>query len=135
MGAGDLEHTVAPQGHDEFTEIAYDLEVLRQRSIRSQQLDLVRRLSEQLEDKNGDLEKTLDELHATQDQVVSRQKLAEIGELAAGIAHEVRNPLNIISNFAGASRELMEELQEELQEEIQDAEDPGRGGKHGWGKG
>ena len=112
MGGGDLEHTMEPTGHDEFTEIAYDLEVLRQRSIRSQQLDTVRQLSEELEDKNQALEQTLQELHDTQDQMISRQKLAEIGELAAGIAHEVRNPLNIMSNFAGASRELMEELQE-----------------------
>ena len=112
MGGGDLEYTMEPTGHDEFTEIAYDLEVLRQRSIRSQQLDTVRQLSEELEDKNQALEQTLQELHDTQDQMISRQKLAEIGELAAGIAHEVRNPLNIMSNFAGASRELMEELQE-----------------------
>ena len=117
MGAGDLDHTVSPTGHDEFTEIAYDLEVLRQRSIRSQQLDTVRLLSEELEDKNQTLENTLDELHTTQDQVVSRQKLAEIGELAAGIAHEVRNPLNLIANFAGASRELMSELEEHMEEQ------------------
>ena len=129
MGAGDLEHNIRPQGHDEFTEITYDLEVLRQRSIRSEQLDLVRGLSEELEDKNQALEKTLNELHTTQDQVVSRQKLAEIGELAAGIAHEVRNPLNIISNFAGSSRELMEELTEELMEAP--AEENGEGKSQG----
>ena len=117
MGAGDLDHTVPPTGQDEFTEIAYDLEVLRQRSIRSQQLDLVRQLSDELQDKNQALEATLQELHNTQDQVISRQKLAEIGELAAGIAHEVRNPLNIIANFAGASGELMTELEEHLREQ------------------
>ena len=116
MGAGDLEHTVPPRGHDELTEIAYDLEVLRERSIRSQELDLVRQLSEQLQDKNDALESTLVELRYTQDQVVSKQKLAEIGELAAGIAHEVRNPLNIISNYSATSRSLMEELLEVLQE-------------------
>ena len=116
MGAGDLEHTVPPRGHDELTEIAHDLEVLRERSIRSQELDLVRQLSEQLQDKNDALESTLVELRYTQDQVVSKQKLAEIGELAAGIAHEVRNPLNIISNYSATSRSLMEELLEVLQE-------------------
>ena len=117
MGAGDLDHTVPPRGHDELTEIAYDLEVLRQRSIRSEELDLVRELSEQLQDKNAALKSTLEELRDTQDQVVSRQKLAEIGELAAGIAHEVRNPLNIISNYSATSRSLMEELLEVLGEE------------------
>ncbi len=123
MGAGDLEYTVPPRGHDELTEIAYDLEVLRERSIRSQELDLVRQLSEELQDKNAALEETLLELHNTQDQVVSKQKLAEIGELAAGIAHEVRNPLNIISNFSATSRSLMEELVETMAEDETDPEE------------
>ena len=122
MGAGDLEHTVPPRGHDELTEIAYDLEVLRERSIRSQELDLVRQLSEELQDKNGELENTLVELRNTQDQMISKQKLAEIGELAAGIAHEVRNPLNIISNYSATSRSLMDELLEVLGEEDTDHE-------------
>ena len=120
MGAGDLEHSVPPKGHDELTEIAYDLEVLRERSIRSQELDLVRQLSEQVQDKNEILEQTLVELHNTQDQVVSKQKLAEIGELAAGIAHEVRNPLNIISNYSATSTSLMQELVETLDDEDTD---------------
>ena len=123
MGAGDLEYTVAPKGHDEITEITYDLEVMRERSIRSQELDVVRQLSEELQDKNETLESTLVELHNTQDQVVSKQKLAEIGELAAGIAHEVRNPLNIISNFSATSRSLMEELLEIMAEEDADPDE------------
>lgn len=117
MGAGDLDHSVPPRGHDELTEITYDLEVLRERSLRSQELDLVRELSEELQDKNATLENTLVELRNTQDQMISKQKLAEIGELAAGIAHEVRNPLNIISNFSATSSSLMEELVETIQEE------------------
>ena len=79
------------------------------------QLDEVRRLSEELQEKNEILETTLVELRNTQDQVVSKQKLAEIGELAAGIAHEVRNPLNIINSFSSASRSLMEELVETVE--------------------
>ena len=47
MGAGDLAHTVRPRGNDEITEIAFDLEVLRHRSVRFQQLDLVQQLSEE----------------------------------------------------------------------------------------
>ena len=117
MGDGDLEHSIQPRGHDELTEITYDLEVLRERSLRSQELDLVRELSEELQDKNATLENTLVELRNTQDQMISKQKLAEIGELAAGIAHEVRNPLNIISNFSATSKSLMEELVETIQEE------------------
>ena len=120
MGAGDLEYSVTPQGHDEITEIAYDLAVLREQSIRSQELNLVKQLSEELQDKNDTLEQTLVNLRNTQDQVVSKQKLAEIGELAAGIAHEVRNPLNIISNYSTASVSLMQELVETLAEEDTD---------------
>ena len=122
MGAGDLEYTVPPRGHDELTEIAYDLEVLRERSLRSQELDLVRELSEAIQDKNETLESTLAELRNTQDQMISKQKLAEIGELAAGIAHEVRNPLNIISNYSVTSVSLMEELIETVN--AADAADP-----------
>ena len=120
MGAGDLEYSVPPRGHDELTEIAFDLEVLRERSLRAQELNLVRQLSEQLQDKNQALEETMTELSNTQDQMVSKQKLAEIGELAAGIAHEVRNPLNIISNYAATSKSLMEELLETVREETDD---------------
>ena len=117
MGAGDLEHSVPPRGHDELTEITYDLEVLRERSLRSQELDLVRELSKELQDKDATLDNTLVELRNTQDQMISRQKLAEIGVHTAGIAHEVINPLNIISNFSATSSSLMEELVETIQEE------------------
>ena len=116
MGAGDLTHNVTPTGNDEITEVAYDLEILRRRSVRSQQLDLVQQLSEDLQDKNNELEDILNQLHHTQDQMVSRQKLVELGELAAGVAHEISNPLNFITNFSQGSEQLMEELQDTLPE-------------------
>ena len=109
MGAGDLNHSVRPTGNDEITEIFYDLEVLRRQSVRAQRLDLVQRLSDDLQEKNTELEAVLAELHATQDQVVSRQKLAELGELTAGVAHEIRNPLNLIQNFARTSDAMVSE--------------------------
>ena len=114
MGAGDLTYWVRPSGNDEITEIAYDLEVLRRRQVRAQQLDLVQELSDDLLNKNEELSTVLDELHLMQDQVVSRQKLAELGALTAGVAHEIRNPLNLIQNFAQSSEEMMQELQETL---------------------
>lgn len=116
MGAGDLTYTVSPSGNDEITEISYDLEVLRRQSVRAQRLDLVQELSEDLQHKNNELEVVLEELHTAQDQVISRQKLAEMGELTAGVAHEIRNPLNLSQNFARASEEMMRELQETLAE-------------------
>ena len=66
---------------------------------------------------NEELKETLARLRETQDQVIARQKLAEIGALSAGIAHEIRNPLNIIGNFAVTSRNLAEELVEVLGDE------------------
>ena len=114
MGTGDLAHTVRPRGNDEITEIAHNLEVLRRRSVRSQELDLVQQLSKDLQEKNEELEDILQQLHQTQNQVISRQKLVELGELTAGVAHEIRNPLNFIRNFSQTSEKLMEELKETL---------------------
>ena len=116
MGAGDLTHTVVPTGSDEITELFYDLEVLRRQSVRAQQLDLVQDLSAELLEKNDELESVVAELRDTQDQVVSRQKLAELGALTAGVAHEIRNPLNLIQNFSRTSQSMMQELRDTLAE-------------------
>ena len=56
------------------------------------------------------LEDTLENLRRTQQQVVKQEKLASLGALTAGIAHEIRNPLNFVNNFAALSTELIEEL-------------------------
>ncbi|MYK40368.1 MAG: hypothetical protein F4049_09150, partial [Gemmatimonadetes bacterium] len=57
------------------------------------------------------------DLQLAQDQIVMREKLAALGELTAGVAHEIQNPLNFVKNFAEVSEELLEELQEVLEEE------------------
>lgn len=61
------------------------------------------------------LKKALDELKAAQEQMIAREKLAALGTLTAGIAHELRNPLNFVNNYAESSVELTDELLEELE--------------------
>ena len=114
MGAGDLDYKVAMTQKDEITQVAQALETLRQSSIKAIQLDLVKKLSADLEQKNERLEQVLAELRRTQDQIILRQKLVEMGELTAGVAHEIRNPLNFVHNFSETSRELLDELRETL---------------------
>jgi signal transduction histidine kinase len=58
------------------------------------------------------VEQTLNELKATQAQLVQREKMASLGELTAGIAHEIQNPLNFVNNFSEVSVELLDELKE-----------------------
>jgi signal transduction histidine kinase/ligand-binding sensor domain-containing protein len=62
-----------------------------------------------------DLQKTLDELKDTQDQLVQSEKLASLGQLTAGIAHEIQNPLNFVNNFASLSMGLADEMKENIE--------------------
>lgn len=64
--------------------------------------------------KNEALNKTISKLKATQSQLVQSEKMASLGELTAGIAHEIQNPLNFVNNFAEISSELVDEMNEEL---------------------
>ena len=61
-----------------------------------------------------DLQHTLSELKLTQQQLVHSEKMASLGELTAGIAHEIQNPLNFVNNFSEVSNELIDEMNEEL---------------------
>jgi signal transduction histidine kinase len=72
----------------------------------------------QLETAKNQIEKTLTELKSTQSQLIQAEKMASLGALTAGIAHEIQNPLNFVNNFSELSNELMEELKEELAEGI-----------------
>jgi signal transduction histidine kinase len=60
------------------------------------------------------VETSLEDLRTTQDRLVQTQKLASLGQLTAGIAHEIKNPLNFVNNFSGVSVELIDELEETL---------------------
>jgi two-component system, NtrC family, sensor kinase len=72
------------------------------------------RLFESVEARTRELAKSLEDLRATQDRLVQTQKLASLGQLTAGIAHEIKNPLNFVNNFSGISTELIDELRESL---------------------
>ncbi len=61
-----------------------------------------------------ELENTLKDLKATQSQLVHSEKMASLGELTAGIAHEIQNPLNFVNNFSELNKELLQELKEEM---------------------
>jgi two-component system NtrC family sensor kinase len=67
-----------------------------------------------IEETNSALKKSLEELKATQAQLIHSEKMASLGELTAGIAHEIQNPLNFVNNFSDVSRELLEEMNAEL---------------------
>jgi signal transduction histidine kinase len=65
---------------------------------------------EELERAREKAERALDQLRATQQQLIVQQKMASLGELTAGIAHEIKNPLNFVNNFAALSGELLDEF-------------------------
>jgi signal transduction histidine kinase len=68
------------------------------------------RLFEQVQERTKELSLSLDELRTAQDRLVQTEKLASLGQLTAGIAHEIKNPLNFVNNFSALSAELIDEL-------------------------
>ncbi|MET3841780.1 GAF domain-containing protein [Bradyrhizobium sp. OAE829] len=68
------------------------------------------RLLHELRERTEDLTRSLEELRAAQDRLVQTEKLASLGQLTAGIAHEIKNPLNFVNNFSALSAELTDEL-------------------------
>lgn len=69
-----------------------------------------------VEESNLALQKTLEDLKSAQNQLVQQEKLASLGQLTAGIAHEIKNPLNFVNNFSELSIELIDEVFEELEQ-------------------
>ncbi len=88
---------------------------LRQTEEQKSQLELLvaERTSEILSQKE-ELQHALDHLRATQEQLIQQEKLASLGQLTAGIAHEIKNPLNFVNNFSELSADFLHEISEEM---------------------
>jgi signal transduction histidine kinase len=105
----DLQQMVLQASLDK-ERLAKEKEMERSQLIEQQNAEL----EQQVEARTAQLKKSIDELKTTQQQLVQSEKLASLGELTAGIAHEIQNPLNFVNNFSEVSVELTSELKEEL---------------------
>ncbi len=89
-------------------------EAKKEAEAMQQRNDELTQLNEEITSQKIKLEATLTELKATQAQLIQREKLASLGELTAGIAHEIQNPLNFVNNFSEVNKELLVELKDEI---------------------
>ncbi|ULQ52761.1 sensor histidine kinase [Flavihumibacter fluvii] len=83
----------------------------RSRKLKAENL----RLEQKVTERTTQLKKSLQELKATQSQLIHAEKMASLGELTAGIAHEIQNPLNFVNNFSEVNAELIAELKSEIE--------------------
>ena len=68
-----------------------------------------------LQEQKEEIQSTLEKLEATQSQLIQSEKMASLGELTAGIAHEIQNPLNFVNNFSEVNKEMLVEMNEEIE--------------------
>jgi signal transduction histidine kinase len=94
----------------QLVEQALEREKEKNQLIAAQKVELETKVTE----RTSELKNSLSELKSTQNQLIQREKMASLGELTAGIAHEIQNPLNFVNNFSDVSTELVEEMQAEL---------------------
>src|SRR5258708_26453808 len=120
MAGGELARPVAPSGEaDEIGRLTFAFEEMRRalrdklRSTESLNIDLereVRRRTEVLEQRNGELRDALEKLRRAQDDLVRSEKLASMGRLVAGIAHEINNPVNAVINTLAPLEEAIHNM-------------------------
>ncbi len=107
IGSGDLSHRISVKTGDELEALADQFNDMTKRLEES-----YAGLEQKVAQRTAELSKSLNELRTAQDRLVQTEKLASLGQLTAGIAHEIKNPLNFVNNFSSISTELLDELQE-----------------------
>jgi signal transduction histidine kinase len=107
LGQGDLAQRIAVVSTDEIGTLA-----LRFNEMATRIQDAQETLEAKVADRTRELGQSLEDLRSAQDRLVQSEKLASLGQLTAGIAHEIKNPLNFVNNFADLSAELIAELRE-----------------------
>jgi two-component system NtrC family sensor kinase len=110
FGSGDLSERIVIRTGDEIETLADRFNLMASRVQESYET-----LEAKVEERTRDLNTSLEDLHKAQNRLIQSEKLASLGQLTAGIAHEIKNPLNFVNNFASLSAELVDELQEVLQ--------------------
>ena len=144
VGEGDLTSEVKSHSKDEIGELAIafnnmvkdiknlsDLTLKQEKEKQEMLASQNEALEKQVAERTKELKTSLDHLKATQAQLVQSEKMASLGELTAGIAHEIQNPLNFVNNFSEINTELLDELKTaidandsaEIKDLIQDIKD------------
>ena len=109
IGGGDLSQRISVKTGDELEALANQFN-----DMASKLEESYSGLEQKVKQRTAELSRSLNELRTAQDRLVQTEKLASLGQLTAGIAHEIKNPLNFVNNFSSVSVELVDELSDAL---------------------